>query len=488
MKRSKAILCAAAALGVAACGSENKPAAASMIGFRITASQIDAIPVSTPVTLTVAAIDANGNAVTGYLGTAQITSADLNGSVASTADLIFGAADKGTKNTQFATDLAGTIEITVKDKANANLAGSMALHTKHGAATKLQIVGLGPAAAAGDALPFTVNALDAKGNLVKAYTGQVTVTSDDAGADLPAAYTFNAADAGAHTFGVALVTAGPRTVTVSDGTLSDHATVTVSHGAAARFVVDQLAPVAIAGTSVAFRITAQDRYGNVASNYSGPVGVASTDPAATFGAPGAFAGGQAACSVAFGSIGAQTVTVSDSATAFAGAGGPVAVHGLVYTPPAANGRTLQVVADASSTAALVVLKVVAAAPATGYSAGFNIPADASRARVVDIAWTGGPLNPGTAPAAIAVALPGTGPLSNTLTSGISQKAGGSGAVAADSSIAVNNVLYAVRLAPTSASPGVVFDGSQRFRAALRDRAGNEVLSQSDFAVGKLEIR
>jgi hypothetical protein len=401
---------------------------------------------------------------------------------------VFAAADKGSKTTQVSSDVAGTLEVTVKDKANANLAGSIALHTKSGAATKLQIAGLASAASAGDALPFTVNALDAKGNLVKGYTGHVTVTSDDAGADVPGAYTFTGGDAGTHAFGVALVTAGSRTVTVSDGTLSDHGTVVVSHGAAAQFIVDQLATSAIAGTSVAFRITTQDRYGNVAIDYSGPVGFTSTDAAATFGAPTAFASGRAFGSVAFGSIGAQTVTVSDNATAFSGAGGPVAVHGLVYTAPAANGRTLQVVADASSTAALVVLKIVAAAPASGYSAGFNIPADASRARVVDVAWNGGPLNPGTGPAAIAAALPGAGPLSNTLTSGISQKAAGGGAVATDSSIAVNNVLYAVRLAPTSASPGVVFDGSQRFRAALRDRAGNEVLSQADFAIGKLEIR
>lgn len=489
MKRSQAILCAAAALGVAACSSsDNKSSAGAMIGFRITASQVDAIPVSTPVTLTVAAIDASGNTVSGYAGTAQIVGTDVNGTSLSTTNLTFAASDKGTKNTQFATDVAGTIDVTAKDTANANLAGSITLHTKHGAAAKLQIVGLAAAASAGDALPFTVNALDAKGNLVKAYTGNVTVTSDDTAADLPAAYTFTATDGGAHAFGVALVTAGSRTVTVSDGTLSDHATVVVSHGAAAQFVVDQLAPSAIAGTPVTFRITTHDRYGNVAIDYSGPVGFTSTDPAATFGAAGAFAGGQASGSVAFGSIGAQTVTVSDTASAFSGTGGPVAVHGLVYTAPAASGRPLQVVADASSTAALVVLKVVAAAPASGYSAGFNIPADASRARVVDVAWTGGPLNPGTGPAAIAAALPGAGPLSNTLTSGISQKAAGGGAVATDSSIAVNNVLYAVCLAPTSASPGVVFDGSQRFRAALRDRAGNEVLSQSDFAIGKLEIR
>jgi hypothetical protein len=35
---------------------------------------------------------------------------------------------------------------------------------------------------------------------------------------------------------------------------------------------------------------------------------------------------------------------------------------------------------------------------------------------------------------------------------------------------------------------VVFDGADRFRAALRDHEGNEVLSQADFAVGKLEIQ
>jgi len=484
MNRLIAILCTAGTLVFAGCSSSDTTATGTMIGFRITSSQVDAIVVGSPVTLTVAAIDASGSVVTAYQGTAQLASDDT----AATVDLVFGAADGGSKNTQFATDVAGTITVSVKDKTNANLTGLISLHTKNGAATKLQIKGLASSASAGDALPFAVTALDAKGNAVKDYTGQVTVTSDDAAAVLPAAYTYVSADSGSHTFGVALATSGTRTVTVSDGTLGDHASVTVSHGSAAQFVIDQLASEAIAGASQGFRVTARDRFGNLVTNHAGPVTLGSTDPAASFGAPGAFSGGQASMSVTFATIGAQTVLVSDPSAGFSAEGGPVAVHGLVYTPPATSGRMLQIVADSSSTAALLVLKVVAAGTTSGYSAGFNIPADATRARVVDVAWGGGPLNPGSSPSAIAAALPGTGPLHDTLTSGISQKAGGSGAVAGDSAIVANNVLYSVRLAPTSASPGVVFDGADRFRAALRDHEGNEVLSQADFAVGKLEIQ
>ena len=62
---------------------------------------------------------------------------------------------------------------------------------------------------AGDAIPLTVRESQF-GNLVASYTGTVTFTSTDTKAGLPAAYTFTAADAGAHTFSVNLKTTTPN--------------------------------------------------------------------------------------------------------------------------------------------------------------------------------------------------------------------------------------------------------------------------------------
>ena len=49
---------------------------------------------------------------------------------------------------------------------------------------------------------------------------QVTLTSSDAAAVLPAAYTFAARDAGKHVFPVTLNTAGLQSITAADGTLT----------------------------------------------------------------------------------------------------------------------------------------------------------------------------------------------------------------------------------------------------------------------------
>jgi hypothetical protein len=85
-------------------------------------------------------------------------------------------------------------------------------------------------ATTGSPFNLTVTFKDPYGNKAT-YLGTVTFTSTDTQAVLPAAYTFTAADAGAHTFSVTLKTAGPESVTVTDPpvtTLSASASVSVS--------------------------------------------------------------------------------------------------------------------------------------------------------------------------------------------------------------------------------------------------------------------
>src|SRR5262249_60291969 len=74
-----------------------------------------------------------------------------------------------------------------------------------------------PASApAGVARSVTVPALDLAGNPDPNYTGTVHFMSSDYQADLPAEYTFTAADHGVHTFSVTLKTAGDQSVSVAD--------------------------------------------------------------------------------------------------------------------------------------------------------------------------------------------------------------------------------------------------------------------------------
>jgi hypothetical protein len=87
-------------------------------------------------------------------------------------------------------------------------------------ATNLQVVAPSSVALG---LPFsiTVHALTVDGHADAGYTGTVHFTSSDALAELPADYTFTAADEGVHTFiGVILNTAGSQTVTVTDNATS----------------------------------------------------------------------------------------------------------------------------------------------------------------------------------------------------------------------------------------------------------------------------
>ena len=82
----------------------------------------------------------------------------------------------------------------------------------------------------GIAQTVTLTAVDSGGAPYAAYTGTVTFTSSDAFANLPAAYTFTAADAGSHTFSLALNTGGTESLSVSDGTYSATQTGIVTTG------------------------------------------------------------------------------------------------------------------------------------------------------------------------------------------------------------------------------------------------------------------
>ena len=454
---------------------------APQAGFSVTTSAAT-VTAGTAVTLTITAIDASGATVTGYTGTVHVTSTDAQAALP--GDVTFAAGDSGVKTASFTPKTAGTVGVSVADSAKAALAGSANVSVGAAAASVLHASGVAANIAAGSAISLVVTASDAYGNRATGYAGDVKVDSDGS---VVAEHTFVAGDGGSYAFGFSLTQAGAAHIKASDGTLSTAVqSLTVAPGPAAQFVFTGSAQDVIAGTPYPslFSATPVDAYGNATTSASATV--TSSDSGATLAAAD-FSGGAASLGGQFVTLGVQTITVTDSSTGATATSPAVVVHGLVYTPPAEGTQSVAVVLDGSSTAAVTVLKVVAEAGATGYSAGFNIPADSSKAAVVDIA-PGTALDPGSAPAAIAAALPGAGPLANHLTAGISQKAGGTGAVASDASIAAGQVLYTVRLKPTSTSPGVVFDGSSAFRAAVRNLAGDEVLSQADFAIGKLELQ
>jgi hypothetical protein len=71
-------------------------------------------------------------------------------------------------------------------------------------------------ATTGSLITVTVTARDGSGAINPGYTGTVHLTSSDGAASLPADYTFQAGDAGAHQLAVILRTPGTQTVTATD--------------------------------------------------------------------------------------------------------------------------------------------------------------------------------------------------------------------------------------------------------------------------------
>src|SRR5262249_19003735 len=129
----------------------------------------------------------------------------------------------------------------------------------------------------------TVTALDPTGNPDPNYTGTIHFDSSDAQAGLPTDYTFTAADHGTHTFSIMLTTAGPQSLTVSDGTGSASATTTetVTPAAASTFSFSAFPATVSSGQAFTLTVEALDPFGNVATGYTGTVHLGSSDPAAT---------------------------------------------------------------------------------------------------------------------------------------------------------------------------------------------------------------
>ncbi len=129
--------------------------------------------------------------------------------------------------------------------------------------------------AAGASLSVTVTAVDALGNPVSNFLGTVDLDSRLTGStslNLAGQYSFTAADGGRHTFLVSNLTqAGSYTLSAYAVAMPTASVpVTVIPGALAQFAF-VTPPSTPAGTPFSFTITAEDKYGNVETGYTGTV-------------------------------------------------------------------------------------------------------------------------------------------------------------------------------------------------------------------------
>ena len=269
---------------------------------------------------TVTALDSFGNTAAGYLGTVHFTSSDT--AAVLPADYTFVAGDNSAHVFSATLITAGKQSITATDTVTATITGAESgIKVSSGPAAKLKVTGYPSPATAGVSNSFTVTAKDANGNTVAEYVGTVHFTSSDAQAVLPADYTFQAADAGVHTFSATLKTSGTQSITATDtGNSSINGTqnnIAVSGGTATVLAVSGYPSPATAGVSGSFTVTAKDGFGNISAGYTGSVHFTSSDAQAVLPADYAFQAADAGVhtfSATLKTAGTQSITATDTTT------------------------------------------------------------------------------------------------------------------------------------------------------------------------------
>jgi hypothetical protein len=275
------------------------------------------VTAGTAGSVTVTALDANGNVLTSYTGTVSFTSSDPRAVLPSTYTFV--AADAGKHTFSLTLKTAGTQSITASDKSS--LTGTESnITVQAAAATTLNLTGFPTTVTAGTTSNFTVTAADAYGNVATGYTGTVQFTSTDPGASLPAAYAFTAADAGTHSFSATLITAGNRSLKAADTvttSLNVNDYIKVVAAAAHSFSIAGYPSPDIAGTGHYLTVTAFDAYGNVATGYTGTIHYSSSDPLAYLPANYTLTplfAGSLTLPVRLYTAGTQSITATDTVT------------------------------------------------------------------------------------------------------------------------------------------------------------------------------
>jgi hypothetical protein len=311
----------------------------------------------TAFSVTVTARDAYGNVASGYAGTVHFTGSDPLGALP--ADYTFTATDAGAHTFGGVTlDTAGNQTVGVADTSAPGLTSSATVSVSAAAATHFY-VSVPSAATAGKALDATVSALDTFNNVAGGYAGTVHFSSSDGSATLPADYTFTAGDGGTHTFaaGVTLDRAGTQTVGAADGSLSGSASVVVAAAQASSFVLSAPAN-ATAGTAISLTVTAQDRFGNVATAYAGTAHFSSSDGQASLPADPTLSGGSGTLSATLKTAGSQSLTATDGSV----------TGSTTVAVAAANATHFRVSAPGSATAGAPLSVTVTALDAYGNTA------------------------------------------------------------------------------------------------------------------------
>jgi hypothetical protein len=483
---------------LAGCDSKSKSESPgpALAGLRVTQTGGISGVAGIAAAFTLTAINTDGSTSTGYRGTVAFTSSDP--SAVLPAAHTFTSGENGQTSLSVTFKTSGVQTLNASDAASGALNVTANWEVSAAAAADCVIDQLPAAAPAGAVVGLRVTLRDAFLNRASGFSGNVALASSDARAQVSPPVTFDPlVDAGMHVFSARLLTEGNQSIVATpSGLLACSAQVAVLPTS----TVLALSAVASANAAapVTITVTAQDAFGNVVSNYAGTVHFTSTDAAATVPADLVFTGaegGVRSTTATFATLGSQALTGTQVSDSTVTGTTTLAVHGFVYTNPSSGfGKVRMVLNQGASSASLVQLDLIQVNALTiAYGVGMNLPLDTTRAAAdATLLVEGTALSLGTAPKASAAKLSTSGPAAGMLLSAVSQKASGAGAKSTDSTVAGGARYYSLRLAlPAAAAVGTVFDGNALpagFRAAVRDRVGNDTVTQSDFALGKLEVR
>ncbi|MFC6645622.1 beta strand repeat-containing protein [Granulicella cerasi] len=301
----------------------------------------DTIQPGTSTSVTVSAVDDNGNVDQSFIGTVTLSTGDSAATFAPKT-YTFTAADAGTH--------IFTNGVTYNTVGLYTIVGTTGALT--GTSNPIRVVwadgfyisATPTSIASGDYVTYMV-VPTFRGVAAPKYTGAVTFTSTDSAAKFATTgYTFTAADAGTHTFsgtaGVQLITIGTWTISASDGYGGGTSNnVVVGTPTASAFKIVATPTTINSGDSVSYTVTAVGSSGVTATGFTGTVVFTSSDSAAKFGATSytftaADAGVHTFTSgVQLYTAGTQTITGTNGSVTGTS-------NGVLVNPPAATSFTI----------------------------------------------------------------------------------------------------------------------------------------------------
>jgi uncharacterized protein (TIGR03118 family) len=213
----------------------------------------DVVGVNHPITIT--AVNAAGQIVTGYTGPIQLHSADPN-----PINVTFAASEHGVKHLTLALNTLGVQSLTADDSSHH--AGSESNINVVSRATRLGSMLSATSTTAGTPITLTVTAFAGATLTDAQFSDQLSVTTSDPQATVIP----QPASGGVQTFVITLRTAGTQTITVTDNTRHSIKQVTssvkVSASAATHLSVTGAPLFSLAGTKQQVTVTALDAFGN----------------------------------------------------------------------------------------------------------------------------------------------------------------------------------------------------------------------------------